>query len=142
MLTNAALVSLIQANLNDDRMLSIQMFFTRLIDRKVFGSGIKQYRIKNTVTNNYITNLNEFIAAINPLYVKPDYYYYASQTAIGDTIHPAIVILSNMVVELDGCSDDDDIYTTNVGYGNKTIGLLLSYMNESESLKITNIKLI
>lgn len=142
MLTNAALVTLLNTNLNDDRMLSIQMYFTRLIDRKVFGSGINQYRIKNTVTGLYITSLADFIAAIDPLYIKPDYYYYATQTTIGDTIHPAIVILTNMVVELIAYSDEDDIYTTNVGYGDKTIGLILSYMNESEPLKITDVKLL
>lgn len=142
MLTNAALVTLLNTNLNDDRSLSIQMYFTRLIDRKVFGNGINQYRIKNTVNNTYITTLAGFIAAISPIYIKPDYYYYATQTTIGDTIHPAIVLLTNLVVELSNYSDEDDIYTTNVGYGNKTIGLILSYMNESEPLKITDIKLL
>lgn len=142
MLTNAAIVTLLETNFNDDRLLSIQMYFTRLIERKVFGSGINQYRIKNTVTGTYITNLTEFIAAIDPLYIKPDYYYYATQTAIGDTIHPAIIVLTNLVVELSPYSDEDDIYTTNVGFEDKHIGLLLSYMNESEPLKITDIKLL
>ena len=142
MLTNEALVSLIQTNLNDDRMLSIQMYFTRLISRNVFGSGVSQYRVKNTVTGNYVTSLVELIYSIDPAYVKPDYYYYASQATVGDVVHPAIVILTNFIVEFNIYSDDDDVYTSNFGHGNRRIGLILSYMNESEPLKISNVKII
>lgn len=141
MLSNAQLVTLLATNLNDDRMLSIQAYLTRIIDRKVYGSGIPQYRVLNTVTGAYITSLDMFINAIHPDHISVDYYRRTTQTTVGDVIHPALVLLEQFVVEILEYSDEDDIYSSVVGVGTRGIAFILSYMNESEPLKISDIKL-
>lgn len=142
MLTNAALATLLTTNLNDDRLLSIQMYLTKLISRQVYGNGIPQYRIVNETTSTDITSLANFIAAISSTYVKPDYYYSASTGTLGDVIHPSIVILTNFTVTISEFSDEDDFYSTHSGCGRKRIAFILSYMNDSEALKISEIKLL
>ena len=74
MLTNSQVKDIITQNLNDDRIFSIQAFITRLLERKVYGDGIEQYRVKDKVTNTMVTSLSDFIDKLDANSLRPDYF--------------------------------------------------------------------
>lgn len=145
MLTNSQVKDVIVANLGDDRIFSIQAFLTRLIERKVFGDGIEQYRVKDKVTNSWVTNLDDFIAKLDANSLKPDYFYYSEKMG-GDRVHPTAVNLTNFEVYFNEHSDEDNIYTQMFGKSSmKNILLLINYLSDADTtlpLKVFEIKLI
>lgn len=145
MMTNSQVKDVIVANLGDDRIFSIQAFLTRLIERKVYGDGIEQYRIKDKVSGAWVTDLNDFIAKIDAASLKPDYFYYSDKME-GDRVHPIAVNLANFEVYLDEHSDEDNIYTQMFGKSPvKNILLLINYLSDADPvlpLKVFEIKLL
>ncbi|NTW90601.1 MAG: hypothetical protein HGA35_01490 [Erysipelotrichaceae bacterium] len=144
MLTNADIKTIISDNLADIRIFSIQAFLTRLIKREKFGDGILQYRIKDKVTNSFVTDLNDFIAKLDTNSLVPDYFYYSDKMQ-GDRTHPFAVNISNFTVSLDANSDEDSVYFGMFGRDDKNILLLLNYLSDGDlvlPLKIYEIRLI
>lgn len=144
MLTNADIKDIISQNLSDPRIFSIQAFLTRLVKRQTFGDGILQYRIKDKVTNTYVTDLADFITKIDPASLFPDYFYYSDKMQ-GDRVHPFAVNLSNFTVALDANSAEDSIYFEMFGREDKHILMLINYMNDGDTvlpLKLFEIRLI
>lgn len=143
MLTNASIKTIIQNNLNDDRIFSIQSFITRLIERKTFGDGIEQYRIKNINTDTYITTLADFISNIDVTKLNAQYYYNSEKMG-GDRVHPFMAYIGNYEVELNKHSEEDSIYFSMFG-GNNKIMFLLTYISDGDTvlpIKIIEIKLV
>lgn len=144
MLTNADVKDIIAQNLTDVRIFAIQSFLTRLIERKKHGSGILQYRIKDKVTNQFVTSLDDFIAKLDINSLVPDYFYYSEKMG-GDRTHPIAINLSNFTVVLDSHSPEDAIYFDMFGREDKNILLLLNYLSDGDTvlpLKIYEIRLI
>ena len=145
MMTNSQVKDVIVANLGDDRIFSIQAFLTRLIERKVHGDGIAQYRIKDTKTDTFVSSLDDFIAKLDANSLHPDYFYYSDKME-GDRTHPMAVNLANFEVQLNEHSDEDNIYTQMFGKSPvKNILLLINYLSDADSvlpLKIFEIKLL
>lgn len=143
-MTNADVKDIISQNLTDPRIFSIQCFLARLIERKTHGDGILQYRIKDKVSNTYVSSLADFIAKLDTNSLVPDYFYYSEKMS-GDRTHPTAVNLSNFVVTLDEHSQEDAIYFGMFGREDKNILLLLNYLSDGDSvlpLKIFEIRLI
>ena len=144
MLTNSQIKDIITQNLNDGRIFSIQAFITRLLERKVYGDGIEQYRVKDKVTNTMVTSLSDFIAKLDANSLRPDYYYYADKME-GDRVHPTAVNLSNFEVTLDEHAPEDSIYFSMFGKGSKNILILMNYLSDADSvlpMKIFEIRLL
>lgn len=136
---------IIAQNLGDDRIFSIQSFITRLIERKVHGSGIDQYRVKDKVSGAWVTDLDDFIAKLDADSLKSDYFYYADKME-GDRVHPTAVNLSNFEVYLTEHSDEDNIYSQMFGKSPvKNILLLVNYLSDADPvlpMKVFEIKLL
>ena len=144
MMTNSQVKDVIVQNLGDDRIFSIQAFIARLVERKVYGDGIERYRIKDKVTNTEVTSLDDFIAKLDINSLRPDYFYYADKMG-GDRVHPTVINLSNFVVTLDEHSQEDNIYFTMFGKGDKNILLLMNYLSDADAvlpMKVFEIRLI
>ncbi len=144
MLTSADLKDIIAQNLTDPRIYSIQSFLSRLIERKKYGDGILQYRIKDKITNTFVTSLDDLIAKLDANSLSSDYFYYSDKMS-GDRIHPTAVNLSNFIAVFDEHSEEDAIYFNMFGRENKNILLLINYLSDGDSvlpLKIFEIRLI
>ena len=144
MLTSSDFKNIITANLNDDRIFSIQAFLARLIERKTYGNGIEQYRIRDRITNSWVTSLNDFIFKLDTNSIKADYFYYSDKMT-GDRIHPIAVNLTNFDVYLNEYSGEDIIYFSMFGKGVKHILFLINYISDNDPvlpLKIFEIRLI
>ena len=144
MLTKADFKDMIAQNLADPRIFAIQAFLARLIERKKFGDGIAQYRIKDKITNTDITSLEDFIAKLDADSLVPDYFYYSDKMQ-GDRTHPTAVNISNFIISLDEHSDEDALYFSMFGRDEKNILFLMNYLSDGDSvlpLKIYELRLI
>lgn len=144
MMTNSHIKNIIIQNLTDNRIFAIQAFIARLLERKVYGDGISRYRVKDKITNSDVTNLTDFINKIDTNSLHPDYFYYSGKME-GDRIHPMSVKLSNFLVTIDEHSQEDDIYFSLFGKGNKNILFLINYLSDGDivlPMKIFEVRLI
>lgn len=146
MMTNSEIKDIIASNMADKRIYAIQAFLTRLIERKVYGDGIEQYRIKDTKSNSFVTSLSDFVTKLDADSLHPDYFYYSDKME-GDRTHPIAVNLANFEVQLNEHSDEDGIYTQVYGGKGsvKNILLLINYLSDGDldlPLKIIEIRLI
>lgn len=146
LLTNSDVKAVLTSNFADQRMAAISFYINRLLSRVNYGGGIEQYRIKNTVTNTYITSFSDFITAISEDHLVAD-YVYATEAHSVDKTHPFQVTLTNLKVELTKFSNEDNYYTNM--YGNKPEGYMLvltvNYLSDADDvlpLKIINVKLV
>jgi len=143
MLTNAIAKTTLVDNLNDIRISAIMLFLERLIERKVHGGGINQYRIKNKLTDTYITSLADFILAIDEAELTYD-FNYSGDKAEADRLRSLIIIPNNFIIELDSHTDEDDLYFSRYGKSVNRIMFLLNYMNDGDTvlpLKVFDIRL-
>jgi hypothetical protein len=145
LLTQTQLKSILLDNFNDIRIAAISFYMNRLISRVTFGGGIEQYRIYNTVTDSYITDLPSFLNAIDEAHIHANYAYSTEEHSVEKT-HPIQVTLTNLIVKLDNHATDDSYYHSLVGYntaGNK-LTFTINYLSDGDDvlpLKIINIKL-
>jgi len=142
-MTNEQFRAIIAANLIDVRITSITLFINRLISRNLYSAGIDQFRLKNTVTDTYIKNMQEFIAAIVPTHLTADFNYNADRMT-GNSIHPMVVTFDNIDVNLNRNSIEDELYFNAYGYSSK-IQMSLNYLNDADPnlpLKVYTIKLV
>lgn len=128
------LVPMIQANLGDIRMLSIQLFIEKLIERTRHGGGVEQYRIKNTLTDTYITSLAEFKAALSAAQLDLSYPYNSTEGMLGDRITGIEVMPLNLEVQFNPHSSSDEffsrMYDTDSNYRYRFV-FHMAYMNDS-----------
>jgi len=143
MLTNATAKTTLVDNLNDIRISAITLFINRLIERKVHGGGINQYRIKNKTTDTYITSVSDFILALDENELTYD-FNYSGDKAEADRLRSLIIIPNNFIIELDGHTDEDDLYFSRYGKTVNRIMFLLNYMNDGDSvlpIKVFDVRL-
>lgn len=145
----ATLIPMIQANLGDIRMLSIQLFIEKLIERSRYGDGIDRYRIKNTTTDTFITSLSDFKAAITGPDLDLSYPYGSLEEIRGDRVTGVEVTPLNLEVQFNHHSSEDAFFSTmyDVEKVNKYKFILhMSYMNDSgddaPAMKIYHIRLV
>lgn len=144
MLTAAGIKTIIENNFADDRIFAIQSFIYRLIERKTYGDGINQYRIKNTNTNTYITSLADFLTNIDTTKLVAEYHYFCDRMG-GDRAHPFYAVMENYEVELNRFSKEDSIYFNMFGENNKNIMFLFNYLADADPtlpIKIFEVKLV
>lgn len=144
LITNTQLKSVLDANFADMRSTAILLFVRDLLERKQHGGGIAQYRVTNNLTNTKITTVDEFIAAIDTASLKMNYYRSAEKMG-GDRIHPFTAVVDNLDVEINDFSDEDSVYSTSYGKGNKKVMFLINYLSDADGalpLKIFEIKLV
>jgi hypothetical protein len=143
MITNADTKSLFLANLADVRISAISLFINTLISRKQFGGGIEQYRIKNTDTGDYITNLDDFALAVSDTKLTIGYYFHSDKLG-GDRTHPMALTLDNLEVELNQLSGEDALYTVRYGLNAKRFMFLMNYLSDGDvdlPIKIFEVRL-
>ena len=144
MITTADMKAILATNLDDRRILAIQLFLTDLIERETYGDGIERYRIKNTTTDTYITSLADFIAAIDASQMSMALWRHNDAMG-GDRTHPTAVTLGNFVVEFSPYSQEDAYYTAQFGSENKHILFLVNYLSDGDDLlplKIFTVRLV
>ena len=145
MITVERVKELLDLNLRDERMAASALFISQLVARKRFGSGIEQYRIKNIVTDTWITSLEEFITQIDPaqLYLS---YPYQGEKLQGDRVTGFMVTLDNLKVVWDSNARSDFPFTGIYDFKSQnTFQFYLAYMNDGDlevPLKISFLKLI
>ena len=143
MLNPTELKAVIVQNLNDPRLFSFQLFVTKLLDRKVYGDGIPQYRITNTLTDQPVTSMADFIAAIDPASLKPEAVKNADALT-GDRLHPFRVILDNLKVSVHRLSKEDSDYIVS-GKDDFKMALYINYLSDADAdlpLKVFSFRLI
>lgn len=142
MLTPAQITNLVIANLNDDKLYGVQLMLTTMLERAKFDAVTPRYRFKIGAAD--ITNLAELITALNTSLVqlKTSTAYYSAQAM--STI-PVVVGFSDISVTLDTVYQSDNALTPVFGKGTKTLGFLMNYANDADTilpLKILNVVLI
>lgn len=143
MLNPTELKAVIVQNLNDPRLFSFQLFVTKLLERKVYGDSIPQYRITNTLTNQPVTSMADFIAAIDPASLKPEVVKNADALT-GDRLHPFRVILDNLKVSVHRLSKEDSDYIVS-GKDDFKMALYINYLSDADvdlPLKVFSFRLI
>lgn len=145
-MTPANLVTVLQANLADDRMYGIQLFIEKLLKRTTYGDGIEQYRITNLNGNVKITSVAAFSAAIAQANVVP-VFPYQNEGMSSDRVVGFDVVLTNLEVEFHSSSRDDAFFSQYYDFDNKKkfqFTLHLGYMNDGDEvlpLKVYYIRL-
>jgi hypothetical protein len=148
MLSKAQLKTILSDNLNDDRIFFAQAFLEALIAREKYDSNINQYRIKDSLTNSYVTSLSDFITKLNANSLKYGYDYKCKSLDV-DKTNPFILIPSNFTVELSIHSEEDSLYFGLYGKGQNNNGQMkinfyVNYLADTDPtlpLKVTNIRL-
>lgn len=149
MMTKAQLKTVLVDNLQDDRLFAIQAYLEALIERRTYGGGINQYRIKDSVTNSYITSLSDFISKLDANSLFYSYDYNCRMIDV-DKTHPFILSPGNFIVELDPNSGEDSLYTSKFGEGlgqtyRYNIFFYINYLADIDTtlpLKITDVRLV
>lgn len=143
MITKDELKTILVDNLRSPRQYGLQLFLTELLERGNYGGGIERYRVKNTVTGAYVTTLEELIAALDAEQLRPRPMFNAPKLT-GDRVHPAVVVVENLSVELLSYCEDDADFLQLSGSGTKKLYLYVNYVSDDDTvlpLKIYTVKL-
>lgn len=145
MITNARIKQLLELNLRDERMTASALFIQTLIERKNHGGGIERYRIKNTVTGQWVTSVEEFITQLDANEIKLSYPFEGEKLQ-GDRVTGFLVDLTNFEVQWNHHSISDRPHLTFFDIGSqKYFQFYLIYMNDGDEvipLKISYTKLV
>jgi len=137
MLTKSQIVTIIQNNLNHDSMYPIQLYLTKLIERENYGNGIERYRIYNSLTNSYITSLNDFISKITASEIEPYIDFSLKNENYTQSVN---IKLKNFIVDLNKYSlDDEDLIIT---FGKELSKQIVFVMSNSNSTFINSLPLV
>jgi hypothetical protein len=145
MITKARVKELLQLNLRDERASAIAFFINNLVQRKVHGSGIEQYRIKNTLTGTWVTSLDEFIDTIDAdnLFLS---YPYEGERLQSDKVTGFLVTIDHFEVVWDINSKSDKEFASFFDLSSqKLFQFLLIYVNDGDTvvpLKTSYVKLV
>ena len=130
-------------SLNSDYALVINLFLEGLIERKVFGDGLEQYRVYDKNADKFITSKDELIAAISEDRIEYGEVKESGNTS-GEYIIPVYVIPTNLSVTLNRHSNEDYRYLSKFG-DSSAICFYMTYMNDLDTtfpLKVFNVKLV
>ena len=145
MITKARIKQLLQQNLRDERMTAAALFINTLIERKHHGSGIEQYRIKNKITDAWVTSLEEFITGIDETKIHMEYPYEGEKLQ-GDRVTGFLVTLDQYEVYWNVESKSDRPLSGFFDFGSqKHFQFYLIYLNDIDEalpLKISYTKLV
>lgn len=145
MITQERTKQLIQLNLRDERATASALFIRGLLARKKHGSGIEQYRIRNTSTGQWITTLDEFINQLeaDKLFLS---YPYEGEKLQGDRVTGFLVTVDHYEVVWNKVARSDDPFSGIFDLGSqKFFQFYLIYMNDGDvdlPLKISYTKLV
>ena len=145
MITKARVKELLQINLRDERMSAIAFFINNLIQRKTHGSGIEQYRIKNTLTGQWVTSLEDFIAQIDAenLFLS---YPYEGERLQSDRVTGFLATIDHYQVLWDNNAKSDKDFASFFDLSSQRFfQFFLVYMNDGDTevpLKASYIKLV
>lgn len=107
-MSDANIITILKDLLYDSRSLAFQKFIEKLVSRNIYDTNIPQYRIYNTITNNYITSFDQFVDNISNIYA--DFYYAGKADISNNTPHPFYILLSNYEIRLTKLSKEDSLY--------------------------------
>ena len=149
MLTKAQLKTVLVNNLQDNRLFAIQAYLEALIERRTYGGGINQYRIKDNMTSSYITSLSDFISKLDANSLFCSYDYNCRMLDV-DKTSPFILSPGNYIVELNPNSREDSLYTSKFGEGlgqtyRYNIFFYINYLGDADPtlpLKIIHVRLV
>ena len=145
MITNARVKQLIQLNLRDERMTSSALFVGRIIERRKHGAGVDQYRIKNLVTGEFITSLDEFIDQIDESKLHLTFPYEGERLQT-DRVTGFLVTLDQYEVQWSRVAEADKTFSSIFDINSqKHFQFCLVYMNDGDEelpLKISYPKLV
>lgn len=145
MITKAQMKQVISDNLEDIRIVSIQLFLEKLLVRTKFVTGTSQYRLTKKSDGTPITTIAEFEAAIdaNSLIMRP---MMNTEKMSGDRVRPFEVIIDNIVVTLDTTLyPEDEFWTRLFGNNSNRILFVVNYVSDADAvlpLKLLDMKLI
>jgi len=130
MLTLTNLLTKFKNILNKDKSYAHQLFLEELIERKKYGLNTSPYRIKNLDNGNYISSLTEFISNISKISTS---FNFSSPNKASDGVSQSFtVVIENYLVELINTEEEDQVFTTLFGNGNKKISFILTYLPDSD----------
>lgn len=141
MLTEAALKSLISANLADDKLYGIQLLLTELIKREKHDAVIPEYRIQNNSVD--VTSFSALLAAIPAATVKIETTTSYFTSAALSTI-PIVVTFPDIKVVVNSKFLSDAKLAVQHGTGTYKLAFVLGYLNDGDAvlpLKIINVLL-
>lgn len=146
-MTPANLVTILRANLTDDRMYGVQLFIERLLKRTRHGDGIAQYRIVDTTNASDITSLADFSNAIAEANVVPAFPWNGEGMS-SDRVVGFDVLLKNLEVNFHPLSAEDEVFSRQYDFGQMQkyqFMLHVAYMNDGDEvlpLKVYWIRLV
>lgn len=142
MLTEAALKTLITANLADDKLYGIQLLLTELIKREKHDAVIPQYRMQNNLVD--VTTLAGLISAIPAATVKIETTTTYFNSAALSTV-PIVVTFPDIKVVVNSKFLSDSKLAVQHGTGNYKLAFVMGYVNDGDAalpLKIVNVLLV
>lgn len=131
-------------NFQDVRISAIQLYIQRLLRRNRVSAGVNEYRVKNIVTGEYVTSMNEFETLMSTQDLTMSYHFNSDRMS-GDRTHPVLVVLDNLQVELNPDSPEDELFINNYGRLVNRIAFSLNYLSDGDEdipVKIFEVKLV
>ena len=131
-------------NFQDVRISAIQLYIQRLLRRNRVSAGVNEYRVKNIITGEYVTSMNEFETLMSTQDLTMSYHFNSDRMS-GDSTHPVLVVLDTLQVELNPNSNEDEIFINTYGRLVNRIAFSLNYMSDSDldlPVKIFEVKLV
>lgn len=145
MISKERVKELLQLNLRDERITSAALFISNIVQRKTYGSGVEQYRIKNTLTGQWVTSLDEFINSISQDDVFLSYPYEGERLA-GDKVTGFLATIDHFEVIWNPESKSDKDFASFFDLKTqKLFQFLMVYMNDGDTtlpVKATYVKLV
>ena len=131
-------------NFQDVRISAIQLYIQRLLRRNRVSAGVNEYRVKNIITGEYVTSMNEFETLMSTQDLTMSYHFNSDRMS-GDRTHPVLVVLDNLQVELNPNSPEDELFINNYGRLVNRIAFSLNYLSDGDEeipVKIFEVKLV
>jgi hypothetical protein len=137
MLTKTNLVNMINTNLTDDRLYSVQLYLDILASGRIG-------RVKDVATNTVLTDLASLSLAITPADIKVG-YNHAGISSSNQMTPSILVTMSNIEIELLPNVKEDTVYTNRVGAGIRNLQFVMGYLSDGDTalpLKIIRVNLV
>ena len=145
MITPARLKELLTLNLRDERMTSAALFIQNLIARDRYGSGIEQYRIKNLLTGEWVTSLEQFILQLDESKIRLEYPYEGERLQTG-RVTGFVIRLDQYEVQWGVRTFSDQRFSNFFDFETQRhFQFMMAYMNDGDEalpVKISFVKLI
>ena len=149
MLTKAQVATIIKNNLQDIRLFATHLYINNVIERPTYGNGIERYRIKDTVTDTFVTDYTGFVNSVNGDNIRVEYPYNGERLS-GDRCTGFLVTTTNLKAVFTNKARSDDYFSNFLNYsegGSKghNFQFYVAYMNDGDEvlpLKISWVKIV